>query len=180
VLNGDNSITIVRPDDSIRATISVGDHNIGIEYHGSNEEIYVSDTLNDVINVIGFLSTSSSVTVDGEYDTKNINFQFDPIILKHTRFTLSGIKRIDILKVIHRTPTGKIKTKTYSFNNYDSPQNFLNVSEVMDLEGHVIDGKTGWEFFIPGLTTTNLLLYYRQFNRVNIINPLKKLIKWDN
>lgn len=179
VLNGNNTITIVRPDDSIRATIVVGSHNIGIDYHAGNGEVYVSDTLNDTINVIGFLATSNSIIVNSDYDETNIEFIHNPIILKHARFVFNNQNRIKTLQVKNETPTGKKITKTYSFNNYLSPQNFLNVSEVMDLQGLVIDGKTSWEFLLPGLTKLTLLIWYKQFNRVNILFS-EKQNRWNS
>ncbi|MCB0541509.1 MAG: YncE family protein, partial [Bacteroidetes bacterium] len=59
------------------------------------------------------------------------------------------------------------------FNNYKSPQNYLDVAEVTAVRGDVIDGKSTWEFKIaPGQTIT-ILVYYKQLQFKYLIPTIK-------
>ena len=88
---------------------------------------------------------------------------YNPGVVKHTKWVLSGDARFAVLHFVEETPTGTKISTPISHENYKSPQNFLNVSEMTDLEGTVIDGKTSWVFKIAGLQTITLIVYFRQF-----------------
>jgi hypothetical protein len=63
-----------------------------------------------------------------------------------------------------------------SFELYASPQSKLNVAEVTELAGTIIDGKMNWRFKLPGLHTVSILVWYRQFEVREILSPTTKKI----
>lgn len=160
---GDNSFTIISPGNSIVATINLGVQSMGGTFNSNNNFIYVSDTTNNIINVIGYLSSSSSISVSSDYGEINENFQNSPAIVLHTKFVVAGQQRISRFRVNKFTPTGTSRTRPISFELYASPQHTLNVAEVTELAGNVIDGKMNWRFILPGLHTVSILVWYRQF-----------------
>ena len=159
----DETITVIAPDKSIRTTISKGNVNIGFAINPAANQLLVSDTSADLVNLIGYADQSSSISINKDYGHKSQNFMHNPAIVKHTKWVLSGAERFKVLNHIEETPTGTKKTTPISHENYKSPQNFLNVSEVTELEGTVIDGKNTWQFKIAGLQTITLIVYFRQF-----------------
>jgi YVTN family beta-propeller protein len=164
VLNrNDNTISIIAPDKSIRASIHTGNVNIGVALNQSDNILYVSDTSNNTVNVIGYLEQSSSIIVDNDYAETNRDIKTNPVILKHAKFVVNGNPDVaKTLTVKNETPTGIVQSSKVSFTNYSSPQNYLMVAEIFDIDGAVIDGKTLWEFAISGNQTVSLLLYYKQ------------------
>jgi len=159
----DETFTVIAPDKSIRNTISKGNVNIGFAISQADNQIFISDTSADQVNLIGYATQSSSITISEDYAHKSQNFLYNPAIVKHTKWVMSGEERFKVLHFVEETPTGTRTTTPISHENYKSPQNFLNVSELTDLEGTVIDGKTSWGFKIAGLQTITLLVYFKQF-----------------
>jgi len=159
----DETFTVIAPDKSIRNTISKGNVNIGFAINQADNQIFISDTSADQVNLIGYATQSSSITISEDYAHKSQNFLYNPAIVKHTKWVMSGEERFKVLHFVEETPTGTRTITPISHENYKSPQNFLNVSELTDLEGTVIDGKTSWSFKIAGLQTITLLVYFKQF-----------------
>ncbi len=159
----DETFTVIAPDKSIRNTISKGNVNIGFAINQANNQLFISDTSADQVNLIGYATQSNSITISEDYAHKSQNFLYNPAIVKHTKWVMSGEERFKVLHFMEETPTGTRTTTPISHENYKSPQNFLNVSELTDLEGTVIDGKTSWGFKIAGLQTITLLVYFKQF-----------------
>lgn len=159
----DETFTVIAPDKSIRATISKGNVNIGFAINTATNQVFVSDTSADSVNLIGYANQSSSISINEDYGHKSQNFMYNPGIVKHTKWVLSGTDRFKVLNHIEETPTGTKKTTPISHESYKNPQNFLNVSEMDALEGSIIDGKNTWQFKIAANQTITLLVYYRQY-----------------
>ena len=159
----DETFTLIAPDHSIRATISLGINvNNDFIFHPNENQIWVTDTDNNSVNIIGYQEQSSAITINDGYDELSQNFLYNPAIVKHVKWVLSGEERFNVLRLVKETPTGTQKSTAISHENYRSPQNFLNVSEMTALDGTTIDGKNSWWFEIGGLQTITLMVYYRQ------------------
>lgn len=166
----DNTFTIIRPDNSKIDGLSFGEQNIGGAFSNFNNSIYISDTNNNSINVIGYLQISSSLAIDPDYSIAREEFKSSPAIIQHTKFVVTGPERLNSFRISNFTPTGNIRSKPISFELYASPQSKLNVAEVTELAGTVIDNKMNWRFKLPGLHTVSILIWYRQFEVIDIFN----------
>ncbi|MDO9001010.1 MAG: beta-propeller fold lactonase family protein [Bacteroidota bacterium] len=167
----DNTFTIIRPDNSKIDGLSFGEQNIGGAFNSFNNSIYVSDTSNNTINVIGYLQVSSTISINSDYAEMREDLQSNPAVIQHAKFVVTGLERLNSFRVNKFTPTGSIKSKPISFELYASPQSKLNVAEVTELAGTVIDGKMNWRFKLPGLHTVSILIWYRQFEVREILSP---------
>lgn len=170
----DNTFTVIRPDNSKVDGLSVGEQNIGGAFSPFNNSIYVSDTSNNSINVVGYLSVSSTIAVDHNYSEAREDFKSNPAVIQHTKFVVTGTERLNSFRMSKFTPTGSVKSKPMSFELYASPQSTLNVAEVNELAGTIIDGKMNWRFKLPGLHTVSILIWYRQFEVHEILSPSNK------
>lgn len=159
----DNTFTIIRPDNSKVDGLSFGEQNIGGAFNSFNKTIYVSDTSNNTITAIGYLPVSSTISINSDYAEMREDLQSNPAVIQHAKFVVTGLERLNSFRVNKFTPTGSIKSKPISFELYASPQSKLNVAEVIELAGTVIDGKMNWRFKLPGLHTVSILVWYRQF-----------------
>lgn len=164
----DNQITILAPDHSIQAVLHVDQLNNGMAFH-SHDNILFTSAASGQINTIGYLEQSSAVVMDEGLAEKNQEFQYNPILIKHAKFILSGEERFKTLKLTTAGATGNSTTQTISFGAYDSPQNRQNISEVYGLKGTVIDGAHGWEFDIAPKQTITILIYYHPFDRYSLL-----------
>lgn len=167
----DNTFTVIRPDNSKIDGLSFGEQNIGGAFNSFNKTIYVSDTSNNTINAIGYLPVSSTVSIDSDYAETKEDLQSNPAIIQHVKFVVTGSERLNSFRVNRFTPTGRNSSKPISFELYASPQATLNVAEVTELAGTVIDGKMNWRFKLPGLHSVSILVWYRQFEVRDILNP---------
>lgn len=167
----DNTFTIIRPDNSKIDGLSFGEQNIGGAFSPFNNTIYVSDTSSNTINAIGYLPVSSTVTINSDYSEMREDLQSNPAVIQHAKFVVTGLERLNSFRVNKFTPTGSIKSKPISFELYANPQSKLNVAEVTELAGTVIDGKMNWRFKLPGLHTVSILVWYRQFEVREILSP---------
>ncbi|MBI2775629.1 beta-propeller fold lactonase family protein [Candidatus Dependentiae bacterium] len=167
----DNTFTIIKPDNSKIDGLSFGEQNIGGAFNSFNNSIYISDTSNNTINVIGYLQVSSTIVFNSDYPEMREDFQSNPAVVQHTKFVVTGLERLNSFRLNKFTPTGTIRSKPISFELYASPQSKLNVAEVTELAGTVIDGKMNWRFKLPGLHTVSILVWYRQFEVREILSP---------
>lgn len=167
----DNTFTIIRPYDTPINGLSFGEQNIGGVYNPANQFIYISDTANNTINVIGYLSTTSFIVTDPGYPEMNEAFKLNPAILQHVKFVVTGPDRIYSFRRNRFTAFGSTKSKALSFELYASPQSAMNVAEVYELAGTIIDRKMNWRFMLPGLHTVSILFWYRQFELQEFLQP---------
>ena len=165
----DETITVIAPDKSIRATLSLGGINHEFAFNTSGSVLFIPDTQENAVNVIGYQQVSSSILISGDYNENNENFSHSPALVKHVRFVLSGDERFKVLTLREEPMTGSFKDIPVSFGNYHSPQNFLNVAELNGLEGSIIDGVNSWLFRIAGLQTITVLVYYRQLDLYHML-----------
>ncbi len=159
----DNTLSIIRTNDSLVATISVGEQNIGSVFNPDNNSIYITDTPNNRITVIGFGSSNNGVTVSPDYAEIQADFKSNFAILQHVRFVVSGNERLYGFRLNRFRATGTTSTRRLSFENYASPAHGLNVSEFIALAGTLIDGRMNWKFMLPGFHTVSVLIWYKQF-----------------
>lgn len=167
----DNTFTIIRPFDTPINGLSFGEQNIGGIYNPANQLIYISDTTNNTINVIGYLSAASYIVPDPGYAEMNEAFKLNPAILQHVKFVVTGPERIYNFRRNRFTAYGSTKSKALSFELYASPQSAMNVAEVFELAGTIIDRKMNWRFMLPGLHTVSILFWYRQFELQEFLQP---------
>jgi YVTN family beta-propeller protein len=172
----DNTFTVIRPDNSKIDGLSFGEQNIGGAFNNFNKTIYVSDTSNNTINAIGYLPVSSAVSISPDYPEMREDLQSNPAVIQHVKFVVTGRERLNSFRINKFTPTGRISSKPMSFELYASPQSKLNVAEVTELAGTIIDGKMNWRFKLPGLHTVSILVWYRQFEVREILSPTTKKI----
>jgi YVTN family beta-propeller protein len=172
----DDTFSILRSDDSLVASISAGEQNIGGAFNPQNNCIYVSDTPNNRINVIGFSPANSGITISPDYSEIQADFKSNFAILQHVRFIVSGPERLHSFRLNRFNSTGTTSTKRLSFEQYASPTYGLNVSEFIALAGTLIDGRMNWKFMLPAFHTVSVLIWYRQF-KVQDLLPGANTIK---
>ncbi|WP_281989716.1 YncE family protein [Aquimarina aggregata] len=165
----DNSFSIIDSTDTIIDTLFLGAVGTGVAIDPNSDMIYSSDSTNGTINLISYSRESNKVLINDGYQARREDFTFNPAIVKHVKFVLSGTERFKVLKLEEETVTGSTKIKPISFSSYNSPQNFGNVAEVFEMNGAIIDGKNGWVFKIAGKQTITILTYYKQFETVKIL-----------
>jgi len=168
---GDQTFTIIRPDNSKVDGLSFGLQNIGGVFNSFTNSIYISNTAANSINVIGYLNDSSVLLYSPDYAELREELKNSPAIVQHTKFIVTGPERLNSFRLTKFTPTGRQSSKPVSFELYASPQSRLNVAEVTDLSGTIIDGKMNWQFRLPGLHTVSILIWYRQFEVRDILSP---------
>jgi YVTN family beta-propeller protein len=163
----DDTYSVIAPDKSIRATITLGNVNIGFGINSAENVLFSSDTAINAVHIIGYANESSSITIDDDFAEKREDFHFNPGLVKHVKFVLSGTERFKVLTLREERVTGTIKEEPISFGSHDQPQNFINASEVFGMDGVMIDGLNSWIFNIAGLQTITILVYYRQLELYN-------------
>ncbi len=165
----DNSFSIIDSTDTVIDTLFLGAVGTGVAIDPNSDMIYSSDSTAGTINLISYSRESNKVLINDGYQARREDFTFNPAIVKHVKFVLSGTERFKVLKLEEETVTGSTKIKPISFSSYNSPQNFGNVAEVFEMNGAIIDGKNGWVFKIAGKQTITILTYYKQFETVKIL-----------
>lgn len=158
---GDNTFTIIQPNNLLVDNTSVAELNIGGAYNAFYNSIYVSDTLNNTINILGI--NVINLTVNDDYLEMRADFQSNVGIIQHAKFVVTGAERISSFRHNRFTTTGAVKGQHISFEQFASTQSKLNVAEVTALAGTIIDGKMNWKFKLAGLHTVTILIWYRYF-----------------
>ncbi len=158
----DDTMTVIRPDNSVTA-INVGEQNIGGIFNTDTNSIYITDTPNNRINVIGFGNANSGINISSDYAEMLSDFKSNFAIVQHVRFVVSGVERLYAFRLNRFNATGTVSTRRLSFENYASPLHGLNVSEFTALAGSMIDGRMNWKFMLPALHTVSVLIWYKQF-----------------
>jgi YVTN family beta-propeller protein len=173
-----NTFTILKPDNTVISDTTFIDLNIGGTYNHFNNAIYITNTLNNSIYVVRY--SLSSLKINDDYLFMRSDFQANPGIVQHTKFVITGPERINSFRHNRFTPTGLVKSKPLSLELFASPQSKLNVLEVTDLAGTIIDGKMNWKFKLPAGHTVTILIWYRQFEVRDLLQQEKqnnKIIK---
>ena len=167
----DNTYTIIAPDRST-TTLSLGTVNIGLSSSSTENRLFSTAPHANTLQMIGFAQIPNPVTYDEDYRNKAHEFQHAPALVKHVKFVFSGTTHSPVLKRIEKRITGKNKASYVSFGNYKSPQNFLNVCEVFELDGAIIDGSNSWSFTIAPHQTITTMVYYKQLKMYQRIPQL--------
>jgi YVTN family beta-propeller protein len=138
--------------------------NKGLVYDPINQSLFVSDPLqNSVHQVLLTEFGSQPIEVSENYASVAYDFQVNPVLLKHLKMVFSGNTNAPIMKVGHRTPSGKEQAWALSLGNRKSPQQRLNLLELFEMENEIIDGKTFWMLTLLPKERISLLLYYEQY-----------------
>lgn len=168
---GDNTFTIIRPDNSKVDGLSFGPQNIGGVFNSFTGSIYVSNTATNSINVIGYANAANVLVFSPDYAELREELKNSPAIVQHTKFVVTGPERLNTFRLTKFTPTGQQSSKPLSLELYASPQASLNVAEVTELAGTIIDGKMNWQFRLPGLHSVTILIWFRQLDVRDLISP---------
>lgn len=165
---GDQDYSIIDVNENVVETKKLENFNIGLAIHPEKSIIATTDTGGDMVNIFSQIS-EPKVTINDGYHEDREDFQHNPTILKHLRVIASGTERLNALQLLENSIAGKEKCTTLSFRNYDSPQNFANVSELYDIDGTIIDGENSWRFKIAGKQKITFLLYHKQFEMYSLL-----------
>ncbi|MFC4633506.1 YncE family protein [Dokdonia ponticola] len=162
-LNADHQFTDPYP---------IADFETGIAIHPESGVVAFSKaTANSV--TLGRVA-KQEVTIKEDYNEYRQEFQFSPAWVKHLKI-ISSDQLITTLELEDVSVSGKSERRSISIGNYNSPQNFLNVAEVFEIEGVVIDGLHRWYFTIPSQTTITLLIYYTKLDWFDVLeNEIEK------
>lgn len=170
---GDDSYTVIDSNDTVADTLFLGQVGNAIAFNNESETIFSTNALTSSINFITYNGESDKVLVNEGYFAKREDFTFQPALIEHVKFVLSGEERFTVLKLEEETVTGTTKVTPVSFSSYQNPQNFGNVAEVFEMKDNIIDGKNGWNFRIGALQTITILTYYKQFEKEPILNKIR-------
>lgn len=162
------TITRINAKHQIVDTIKAQGFSSGIAFSSKENILAVSDASNDTVTIEGN-TLSPTVTVNDEYFEYREDFQHNPTLISHLKIVASGDDRINALQRIERSITGKETCRTLSLSNYQSPQNFSNISEVFDMDGDIVDGHTIWCFKINPKQVVTFLMYHKQFEMYNVL-----------
>ncbi|WP_025663290.1 YncE family protein [Aquimarina megaterium] len=164
----DNTYSIIDTD-TVIDTLSLGTVGTSMGIDSTTGMIFSSDSTTGVVTLISYSRESNVILINEGYYAKREDFTFNPAIVQHVKFILSGTQRFKVLKLEEESVTGTTQVKPISFSSYHNPQNFGNVAEVFEMKGAIIDGKNGWVFKIAGKQTITILTYYKQFETENIL-----------
>jgi len=175
--SGDNTVTIIRPDNSIIGGIAFGPQSIGGVFSTFSHSIYISDPINNSINVVGYANANTVLVFSPDYNEMLEDVKNNPCIVQHVKIVVTGEERLNSFRMNKFTPTGNLSSKPLSLELYASPQATLNVAEVTELAGTIIDRKMNWQFRLPGLHSVTILIWFRQFEVRDILTlPENSLI----
>ena len=165
----DNTFTILDNADSVRATIAHGAVNIGFAIDPRQSRLWVSDTVGAQVNLIGYSRQSSSVVASPGYTEDVREFARRPVRVQHSRWVFSDASRFLQLLVTTLNANGSRDRLAISHENYRSPSNYANVSEIDALAGTVIDGDTSWECVIAARQRITILVYYQRYSMKKVL-----------
>ena len=166
----DNTYAIIDSDNQVKETLALGTVNNSFVLDNITDTLYSNDPLGGKVTQITYLQDSNAVTINEGYEAKREDFTFNPAIIKHVKFVLSGNDRFKSLKLEKQSINGSAETQSIAFSNYHNPQNYSNVAEVFEMAGTPIDGKHSWRFKIGVKQTITILTYYKQIE----VNQLLK------
>lgn len=166
---GDDTYTVIAPDNTIRATLSLGNVSFGLAINQAENVLFASDTQNNTVNVIGYNDQSSSIIINDDYHEQVKNMQHIPARVEHVKFALSGEDRFEVLTLREETITGKFIDIPFALSNYNHPQNFLNAYDAFGLEGQIISGYHSWILQIAGEQTISIMVYFKRLDTQNLL-----------
>lgn len=159
---GDQNIARLTINNTIQDTLAISGFNRGLAISSQSDLIFLSNSADNTVFISG-VQPAFEVSVNPEYYADREDFQHNPTLVKHVKIVASGESRINALQLIEQQVTGKEVCETLSLTNYQSPQNFCNVSEVFDMDGEIIDGHICWQFKIAPKQRVTVLIYHDQF-----------------
>ena len=143
----------------------IADFETGIAIHPESGVVAFSKATQNSVTLGRVIK--QEVTIREDYEEYRQEFQFSPAQVKHLKI-ISSNQLINTLELEDISISGKSERRSLSIGNYNSPQNFLNVAEVFEIEGTVIDGLHRWYFTLPAQTTITLLIYYSKLEWFNV------------
>lgn len=144
----------------------IADFETGIVIHPESGLVAFSKATENSVTLGRVIK--QEVTIREDYDEYRQEFQFNPAQVKHLKI-ISSDQLINTLELEDISISGKSGRRSLSIANYNSPQNFLNVAEVFEIEGTVIDGLHRWYFTLAPQTTITLLIYYTKLDWFTVL-----------
>jgi YVTN family beta-propeller protein len=165
----DQSISVIAPDLSIRATIPAPGINNGMASIPGAEVLY-SGTSSNRIQVLGFAENSRVIKSDQDVEEISRYFLSNPAQINHLKLVLSGERRMNSFSVRKASTSGVVKQEVISLSNYHSPQMLLNVAEVTEMKNEILDNKSQWFFMLPAQQTLTMLISYKPLARESLMH----------
>lgn len=164
----DQTVVRINEKNTIEDVIKLAGLTSDIAISTKEDVTAVSDTDKDTVTIQGNQS-GPTVTVNDEYYEYREDFQHNPTLISHLKIDASGNDLINALQLIEKSAMGKETCQTLSLSNYQSPQNFSNISEVFDIDGDIIDGHSIWCFKINPKQVVTFLIYHKQFEMYSVL-----------
>ncbi|WP_010520469.1 YncE family protein [Aquimarina agarivorans] len=164
----DQTYSLIDASGSVSDTIVLTSFDTGLAISTKNDIVLSTAISSGAINIKKIIRTPA-ISFNEEYNEYREDFQHNPAVLQHLRVINSGAEKLNALQLIEKSVTGKEICTTHYFRNYDSPQNFANVSELYDVKEAVIDGRNSWCLNVPPKQTITLLLYHKQFEVYDLL-----------
>ncbi|WP_143337139.1 YncE family protein [Dokdonia pacifica] len=161
-----NQVLRLNADNDFIDPYPIVDFETGIAIHPTSGLVAVSKATTNSVTL--GLVVKQGVSIKEDYDEYRQEFQFNPALVKHLKI-ISSDRLISTLELEDVSISGKRDRRFLSISNYSSPQNFLSVAEVFDIDGCVIDGLHRWYFTIPAQTTITLLIYYKKLDWFGVL-----------
>ena len=151
--------------DTLEASAALGnglaissEQNIVVSTQSENSELSIKKQ-----------TITPAISFDESYEESRKDFQFNPALLERVKVINSGTEKLNMLKLVETSMSGKQTVKNYSFRNYDSPQHFANISELHDVKGALINGHNQWKLKLPAHQKITLLFCHKQFELYDLL-----------
>ena len=164
----DQTYSLISTIGEVSDTITLSAFDTGLAISSTEDTVLSTAIANNAVSIKKTIRTPV-ISFNEEYQQYREDFQHNPAVLQHLRVINSGAEKLNALQFIKKSVTGKETCITHSFRNYDSPQNFANVSELYDVKGAIINGRNSWCFNVPANQKITLLLYHKQFDVYDLL-----------
>lgn len=164
----DQNYSLVSDAEDLIDTIKFSSFNIGLAI-STIENTVLNTSITEGSAGLKKTTRTPAISFNDDYQEHREDFQHNPAILQHLRVINSGNQKLNTLQLINKSISGKEECVSHSFRNYDSPQNFANVSELYDVKGAMLDGRNSWCLSVPPNQKITLLLYHKQFEVYDLL-----------
>ena len=159
----DETFSVLDSTDQLVDTLSLGPVNNGLSLDPTNKVIYSTNAQGNSVSLIGYNSSSSEVTVSGDYQKSLQELTYNPAVVRHAKIIFSqGTPPPKAITITNRSVRGKADSHSLSLNNYRHPQHFSQVYDIKDVDGFIINGLNTWELVLSPNQCMTLLVHYQQ------------------
>jgi DNA-binding beta-propeller fold protein YncE len=120
---------------------------------------YITDPINNRVYFEGD-ETTSPIDFSDNYKELLVDFQYNPILLKHLRVFYSGFNQMPLIRIGSKSSSGKLELRLISLHKYNSPQHTTAIYDVREIVNEILDGRAFWEVLIPPEQTISMVLYH--------------------